>query len=83
MQNVYSVFDKTSQTYLPPFLSVKDGVAIRQIQDVIHQDQNHHFARFSKDFDLVRLGAFDPESGQIDTSDFTLIINLDQLSNKE
>ena len=60
----YAVYDKQAELYSPPFLEVKDGTAIRAIQDAI-ASKDHPFAKHPEDFSLHQLGVFDDETGLI------------------
>ena len=61
----YAVYDKKAELYSAPFLEVKDGTAIRAIQDLVVKDPEHPFAKHSSDFSLHRLGEFDDVTGVI------------------
>lgn len=60
----YAVYDRKAEMYAPPFLEVKDGTAIRAIQDAI-ASKDHPFAKHPADFSLHQLGTFDDETGVI------------------
>lgn len=61
----YAVFDRKAEMYSPPFLEIKDGTAIRAIQDIVINNKDHAFAKHPADFSLHRLGEFDEASGVI------------------
>ena len=58
---------------------VCDGTAIRVIQDLMEQNQNHPFARHAEDFHLERLGRFNEISGDLETEPVGEVIKLREL----
>lgn len=65
LKTLYSVYDRKSKTYATPFTEIADGTAIRAMQDLIANNQNHPFARYPEDFELVRVGSFNEIDGSI------------------
>jgi hypothetical protein len=61
----YAVFDTKAEMYSQPFLEVKDGTAIRAVQDLVINQKDHAFAKHPSDFSLHRLGEFDDTTGVI------------------
>lgn len=61
----YAVFDRKAEMYSTPFLEIKDGTAIRAVQDIVINNKDHAFAKHPSDFSLHRLGEFDEMSGVI------------------
>jgi hypothetical protein len=61
----YAVFDRKAEMYSQPFLEIKDGTAIRAVQDIVINNKDHAFAKHPSDFSLFRLGDFDDETGII------------------
>lgn len=61
----YAVFDRKAEMYSQPFLEVKDGTAIRAVQDLVINNKDHAFAKHPSDFALFRLGTFDEITGII------------------
>ena len=72
MKGIYSIFDKKAQEYNAPFVEVTDATAIRAIQDVV-SNSDHPFSKFSEDYELVKLGTFEPASGVIEMEPMDLI----------
>lgn len=72
MKGIYSIFDKKAQEYNAPFVEVTDATAIRAIQDVV-SNQDHPFSKFSEDYELVKLGTYDPTTGIIEMDPMDLI----------
>jgi len=61
----YAVFDRKAEMYSQPFLEIKDGTAIRAVQDIVINNKDHAFAKHPSDFSLHRLGEFDEATGVI------------------
>jgi hypothetical protein len=61
----YAVFDRKAEIYSQPFLEIKDGTAIRAVQDIVINNKDHAFAKHPSDFSLHRLGEFDENTGVI------------------
>ena len=61
----YAVFDRKAEMYSQPFLEIKDGTAIRAVQDIVINNKDHAFAKHPSDFSLHRLGEFDESTGVI------------------
>jgi hypothetical protein len=65
----YAVFDSKAEMYSQPFLEIKDGTAIRAVQDIVINNKDHAFAKHPSDFSLHRLGDFDENTGVITGKD--------------
>jgi len=61
----YAVFDRKAEMYSQPFLEIKDGTAIRAVQDIVINNKDHAFAKHPSDFSLHKLGEFDETTGVI------------------
>ena len=61
----YAVYDKKAEMYSAPFLETKDGTAVRAVQDLVINSNDHVFAKHPSDFSLHRLGVFDELTGVI------------------
>ena len=61
----YAVYDIKAEMYSTPFLEIKDGTAIRAVQDIVITNKDHPFAKHPSDFSLHRLGVFDDVTGII------------------
>lgn len=75
----YAIYDRKAEVYSAPFLEVKDGTAIRAVQDAVMSDPNHAFAKHPSDFSLHRLGTFEDTTGEIVTEKVTKIIEIETL----
>lgn len=80
LKTLYSVYDKKSQIFGTPFTEINDGTAIRAIQDLISSNSSHPFARHGEDFELVRVGSFNEQSGNIDEDPQGKVIEINQLN---
>jgi hypothetical protein len=65
----YAVYDRKAEMYSQPFLEIKDGTAIRAVQDIVINSKDHAFAKHPRDFTLFRLGEFDETTGVITGQD--------------
>lgn len=65
VKNLYTIFDKVSESYMPPFTEINHGTAIRGLQDMMTQNVNHNLAKFPHDYALYLLGSFDDQSGDV------------------
>ena len=61
----YAVYDRKAEVYSQPFLEIKDGTAIRAVQDIVINNRDHAFAKHPSDFSLHKLGEFDEQTGVI------------------
>jgi hypothetical protein len=61
----YAVYDRKAEMFSQPFLEIKDGTAIRAVQDIVINNKDHAFAKHPSDFSLHRLGEFDEGTGVI------------------
>ena len=61
----YAVYDRKAEMYTQPFLEIKDGTAIRAVQDIVINNKDHPFAKHPSDFSLHKVGEFDEVTGVI------------------
>lgn len=79
IKSLYSIADKKSNIYLPPFLAHNDADAQRQILTMLQKEQNM-LSMYPDDYTLTKIGSFDDSKGLIEaTSVPTIIVNLDAL----
>lgn len=81
IKGVYSLFDKKSKIYMNVFTDINDGTAIRQMTQVVQQDKN--LSQFADDYALYRITQWDDETGELSTQKQSLVIEINQLTNKE
>lgn len=61
---LYSVFDKKTCVYSPPFLAHNNGHAIRLVTDTM-ADKNTSLSRHPADYCLHEIGSFDDGVGRL------------------
>ena len=83
LKTLYSVYDKKSKIYAAPFTEINDGTAIRAIQDLIANNEAHPFSRHGEDYELVRVGSFNEQSGGIDEDPQGTVIEIQQLKQEK
>lgn len=76
LKTMYSVYDKKGQTYAAPFTEIKDGTAIRAMQDLMSSNPNHPFSRYPEDFELVRVGTFNELDASVSDEPQGLVIQF-------
>lgn len=63
---MFSVFDRASQSFMPPFAAPHSGVAIRGFTDAVHaRDKSTDISKHPDDFDLFEVASFDSSAGVI------------------
>lgn len=62
---LYSVYDKTVQAFLPPFYVRTRGEAIRSFSESCN-DPASMFSKYPSDYDLVFCGSFDDQNCSIE-----------------
>lgn len=75
MKTLFTVYDRKSQQYAAPFAEINDGTAIRAMQDVM-KNKDHPFAAYPEDYELISLGQFDEQTGEIVVNKPTQVINM-------
>lgn len=66
IRNIYSVYDKKASSCLGIFEQPNDLVAIRDFSQVCsHEDEKNMINKFAEDYDLLRLGKYDTETGEL------------------
>lgn len=61
---MYSVYDRKTLVYLPPYFALTDGAAIRTLSDAV-ADRNNMLAKHPNDYVLYFVGEFDDTNGQV------------------
>lgn len=62
---LYSIYDRKAGYYLPIFQMRGNADAIRQLTELV-TNSDTPIAKYPADYDLVRLGSIDLETGQIE-----------------
>lgn len=80
--NLYSLHDLGAEEYGAPFVAANDTVAVRNVRVGLPQD--HIGRQYPKEFRLVCVGTWDPETGTIAVPDVNFAVRLDSvLAQKE
>lgn len=79
--NLYSIYDRKMNIYLTPFPARGDVDAVRQVSASFADPNmaNTPAGQHPADFDLVKIGTFDDESGDITNMHPLVMSNLEAL----
>jgi len=61
---IYSIYDRKAQYYLPPFAARSNADATRTFTEAVTTSETP-ISQYPADFDLVRLGSLDLDTGAI------------------
>lgn len=64
MKNLYSIYDRATESYTPPFQQPSNNAAIRAIKNEIRQPDSQ-LAQHPTDYELYQVGTFDETTGNI------------------
>jgi len=78
-KNIYSIYDKVSEIYAPPFIELTDGTAIRACTDLLQRSELP-FGKYPKDYHLARIGRWVETEGFVSPTETTIIIEFEVLS---
>lgn len=78
---VFSIFDKKSRSYRPPFFSHNEETAIRTLRKIAECDQL--IQDFPSDFDLYVIGKWDDVQGKIEGFDPDFLMEVGSMVEKE
>ena len=78
-KNIYSIYDKVSEIYAPPFIELTDGTAIRACTDLLQRPELP-FGKYPKDYHLARIGRWVETEGFLSPTETTTIIEFEVLS---
>ena len=78
-KNIYSIYDKVSEIYAPPFIELTDGTAIRACTDILQRPELP-FGKYPKDYHLARIGRWVETEGFVSPTETTTIIEFEVLS---
>lgn len=62
--HAYSIYDRKSLVYHPPFYAATDGAAVRSLGDLV-ADQNTSVGRHPSDYVLYRVGTYNDAKGEL------------------
>lgn len=77
-KNLYSIYDKKSSIYAPPFVEITDGTAIRACMDLLQRSELP-FGKYPKDYQLVKIGMWDESDGHASPIENELIMQFETL----
>lgn len=72
--NVYALWDRKVREYGQLVVAANDEAVIRALRDGIPKGST--VEKYPDDFDLMRLGNFDPESGGLNGEDRAFVVNV-------
>ena len=78
-KNIYSIYDKVSEIFAPPFIELTDGTAIRACTDLLQRPELP-FGKYPKDYHLARIGRWVETEGFVSPTETTTIIEFEVLS---
>ena len=78
-KNIYSIYDKVSEIYAPPFIELTDGTAIRACTDLLQRPELP-FGKYPKDYHLARIGRWVETEGFVSPTETITIIEFEVLS---
>tara|TARA_B100000965_G_C18918616_1_gene467755 strand:+ start:230 stop:487 length:258 start_codon:yes stop_codon:yes gene_type:complete len=62
---MFSIYDKTTQLYEPPFVDINRGAALRRIQDLMRSHPESPYSKFPSHFQLTVIGTWSDKVGDI------------------
>lgn len=62
---VYSIHDRKADIYNRPFYESNEVIAVRNVE-MCFNDSNNPMCAYPDDFELVRLGTYDDDTGKFD-----------------
>lgn len=79
---LYSIFDRKMNIYLAPFPARNDVDAVRNVQAGFNTPQMREtpIGQNPQDFDLVSIGEFDDDTGEITRSHALTVANVGDLA---
>jgi len=77
--NVYALFDRKLKEYQQLFYGRNDNAVMRGIADGVKSQPGTLMHSHPEDFDMVQVGEFDPETGELARVSLRLVVNLGSL----
>ena len=78
MLNMYSIYDRKSESYLSPNFSVSDGVLIRDFRVFLRKPGNM-FAEFPEDYEIRKIGVFYTKEGVVQPCEPVPVMSFDEI----
>lgn len=79
---MFSVHDKASNSYIPPFFMETERDAIDGFKHVCNEEKTNYY-KYPADFTLVKLGEFDKRSAEFELHSPKIIANASALKEKQ
>lgn len=79
---LYSVRDVKAAYYVAPFCAENDGIAMRLFENEVRHGGGMP-SKFPFDFELFRVGLFDPQTGEVTNEPNEVLANGAMFSSKE
>lgn len=64
MKNIYTVYDKASETHIAPFAMNTDRDAIEGFR-LVTNEKDTPYNKFPADYTLIKIGSFDDRTGNL------------------
>lgn len=79
---MYAVHDTKAGNYSPPFIAPNAMVAARHLAQQT-TDESSLICKYPEDYELVQIGRFNLETGEIEASPPTVVATAKQLQDRE
>jgi hypothetical protein len=70
---MYSIYDRKTNVYHPPFLQQTDASAERAFRIILNKDSL--MSTYPDDYDCVKVGTFNDDSGKVENNENSFICN--------
>lgn len=82
-KHLFSVFDKLSEIYEPPFTEINRLTAIRRLTDLMQSNPQSSYAKFPDNYELVYVGTWDELGGIALSSTPETVLKLEEVNQTE
>jgi len=79
--NMYSIKDSKIPAYTQVFTAVSDGIACRQMKNLIDRD-TEGYGKFVNDYSLYKVGTFDGQTGEV-VKDFEFVAEFTTINDSQ
>tara|TARA_A100001011_G_C14191455_1_gene791522 strand:+ start:384 stop:659 length:276 start_codon:yes stop_codon:yes gene_type:complete len=80
---MFSLFDKITELYEPPFVDINKGTALRRIQDLMQSNPTSQYSKFPDNFVLASVGLWNEKTGYIFCDKAEIVMELEDITQKE
>ena len=77
---LFSIFDKVTKLYEPPFVDMNKGSAMRRIQDLMQSNPQSTYSKFPHDYQLTCVGTWNEETAGAFTDSADHVVDLEELT---